>query len=77
MKIDSRLRRLGERAGGRCPECAGGVGIVVTYDEAGAGATAQRCPRCGRALTLIRVVYEGGEEGEGVSPIEQMLRDKA
>jgi hypothetical protein len=66
--IHSRLRKLEERAGeGRCPECAGGAGIVVAYDasETEAGATAQRCPRCGRAPTLIRVVYEGGEEGEG------------
>jgi predicted RNA-binding Zn-ribbon protein involved in translation (DUF1610 family) len=69
--IHSRLRKLEleERAGeGRCPECAGNAGIVVTYDasEPGVGTTAQRCPRCGRALTLIRVVYEGDEEGGGV-----------
>jgi hypothetical protein len=69
--INSRLRRLEERAGsGQCSECAGQQGIVVAYDEA----TARRaldssasCPRCGRAVTVIRVVYDGDEdEGEGV-----------
>ncbi len=67
MNIDSRLRRLEKRAGeGGCPECAGGAGIVVTYpSEPGVGTTAQRCPRCGRALTLIRVVYDDDEGGGG------------
>jgi hypothetical protein len=67
VSIDSRLRRLEERAGeGRCLECSGGAGIVVTYPSGpGVGTTAQRCPRCGRALTLIRVVYDGAEEGGG------------
>ena len=66
--IHSRLRKLEERAGeGGCPECAGNAGIVVTYDasETEAGATAQRCPRCGRAPTIIGVVYDGEEEEEG------------
>jgi hypothetical protein len=66
--INSRLRKLEEHAGeGCCPECAGAGGIVVTYDasEPGVGTTAQRCPRCGRALTLIRVVYDDEEEEGG------------
>jgi hypothetical protein len=71
VNIDSRLRRLEERAGGRCPECVGGAGIVVAYDEAVATvrreALEECCPRCGRAPTVIRVVYDGDEEGGGYS----------
>ena len=69
MNMDSRLRRLEERTGSRCPECAGNAGIVVTCDEDGATAQREaldeRCTRCGRALTLIRVVYDDDEEGGG------------
>jgi hypothetical protein len=65
--IKNRLRRLEQRAhGGGCPECAGGAGIVVTYpSETEAEPLEERCPRCGRALTIIKVVYEGTPEGEG------------
>ena len=60
--INNRLRRLEERAGGGpCPECAGAKGIAVTYGDD----PAQSCQKCGRTLTIIRVVYEGDEEGEG------------
>jgi hypothetical protein len=46
--MDSRLRRLEERAGARCPECAGSEGIVITYDEAALReALDECCPRCG------------------------------
>ncbi len=65
--MDSRLRRLEERAtaSGRCLECAGSEGIVVTYDAAvPREALDERCPRCGRTLTIIRVVYDE-PEGEG------------
>jgi hypothetical protein len=67
VNMDSRLRRLEERAGGRCPECAGNAGIVVTYDpsETEAEALEERCPECGRVPTIIKVVYDGEEEGEG------------
>jgi hypothetical protein len=67
--INSRLRRLEER-GGRvpCPECTGAEGLVVVYDEATARKVLdERCSRCGRALTIIRVVYDGNEEGVGAS----------
>ncbi len=61
--INSRLRRLEERAtDGPCPECAGSKEIVVTYDDA---VREEYCPACGRALTIISVVYDGNEEGEG------------
>ncbi len=73
--INSRLRRLEERArGGPCSECAGQQGIVVAYDEATArraldSSAGEACPRCGRAVTVIRVVYDGDEDegGEGTS----------
>jgi hypothetical protein len=69
--INSRLRRLEER-GGRvpCPECTGAEGLVVVYDEATERkALDEHCSRCGRALTIIRVLYDGNEEGGGVIPI--------
>jgi hypothetical protein len=73
VNMDNRLRRLEERAGDNCPECAGGAGIVVTYPsetEAEALEGEPRCPRCGRALTIIRVVYEDeAKPGGGVIPI--------
>ena len=44
----------------------GAEGLVVVYDEATERkALDERCSRCGRALTIIRVVYDGNEEGEG------------
>lgn len=74
--MDSRLRRLEERAGARCPECAGSEGIVITYDEAALReALDERCPRCGRVPRVIRVVYDD-EEGEGIA-IGQMLGNNA
>jgi DNA-directed RNA polymerase subunit RPC12/RpoP len=64
VNMDSRLRRLEERAGARCPECAGSEGIVIAYDEAALReALDERCPRCGRGPTVIRVV-DDEEEGE-------------
>jgi hypothetical protein len=77
--INSRIRKLERRTSeGRCSECAGARGIVLAYDEAAQReALEERCPRCGWAPSIIRVVYDGDEEGEGVSPIEQMHRDKA
>jgi hypothetical protein len=67
--INRRLRRLEERGGrGSCPECTGAEGLVVVYDEATERkALDERCSRCGRALTIIRVVYDGNEEGGGAS----------
>jgi hypothetical protein len=64
----NRLRRLEERAAasGRCPECVGGAGIVVAYDAAASRkALDERCSQCGRALTIIKVIYEDAPEGEG------------
>jgi hypothetical protein len=58
--IKSRLRRLEECArDSGCLECAGVPGIVVAYDEATERkALYECCSRCGRALTVIRVVYD-------------------
>ena len=69
--INSRLRRLEERRGRvPCPECTGAEGLVVVYDEATERkALDERCSRCGRALTIIHLVYDGNEEGGGVIPI--------
>lgn len=65
--INGRLRRLEERGGrGSCPDCTGGEGLVFVYDEATERkALDERCSRCGRALTIIRVLYDGNEEGGG------------
>jgi hypothetical protein len=58
--MKSRLRRLEERTkGSGCSECAGSQGMIVAYDEATERtALDERCSRCGRALTVIRVVYD-------------------
>jgi hypothetical protein len=58
--IISRLRRLeASSASGRCPECPGGRHIVVVYDDAASrDASEERCQRCGRAATVLRVVYD-------------------
>ena len=63
--INSRLRRLEEREGrASCPECSGAEGLVFVYDEATERkALDERCSRCGGALTIIRVVFDGNEEG--------------
>ena len=55
---------------GQCSECAGQQGIVVAYDEATArraldSSAGEACPRCGRAVTVIRVVYDGDEDEGG------------
>jgi hypothetical protein len=47
-----------------CRECAPPRGIVLVYG--GDAVQQERCPRCGRALTIIRVVEEDAE-GEGDS----------
>ncbi len=49
------------------------AGIVVAYDEATArraldSSAGEACPRCGRAVIVIRVVYEDEEEGGGGEP---------
>jgi hypothetical protein len=66
--INSRLRRLEERArGGPCPECGGGPHGPerIAIDRIPEGAE-EFCPSCGRPLwTVIKVVYEGDEEGGG------------
>ena len=58
--IKSRLRRLEECArDSGCSECTGAEGIVVAYDAATErNALNECCSRCGRALTVIRVVYD-------------------
>ena len=59
--INSRLRRLEDRAGNRCPECpAEPECIVVAYDEAACReALADLCPECGRQRSVvINVVYD-------------------
>jgi hypothetical protein len=59
--INSRLRRLEERAGDRCPECSGELErIVVAYDDAACReALDDLCPQCGRQQTVvITVVYD-------------------
>jgi hypothetical protein len=56
--LNSRLRKLEERArGGRCPECAGAKEIVVVYGND--PPPLEHCPKCGRQLTIIRVVNDG------------------
>jgi hypothetical protein len=68
--INNRLRRLEERAGDRCPECAlpAGAPERIAIDRIPEGAE-ESCQACGRPLwTVIRVVYEG-DEGGGVIPI--------
>jgi hypothetical protein len=89
VSIESRLRRLEERGrGGICPECKlppDGPGYIVMKGEGWRGETFsgdpnERCQRCGRLLYfVIEVVYgpHAGDEGEGVSPIGPMRRDKA
>jgi Zn finger protein HypA/HybF involved in hydrogenase expression len=75
VNMDSRLRRLEERAGARCPECAGSEGIVITYDEAALReALDECCPRCGRVPRVIRVVYDDEEESIAIG---QMLGNNA
>ena len=83
MSFNSRLKKLEEttRGGSRCSKCglsgdpAEAERIVVTYDDEGAlgEALPEPCPECGRPeVTLIRVVYEGAEEGEGSSVDREM-----
>ena len=65
--INNRLRRLEERTGERCPECAlpPGAPERIAIERIPEGAE-EICPSCGRPLwIIIRVVYEGDEEGEG------------
>ena len=55
--IKSRLRRLEERTkSSGCPECTGGGKEIVTV-YGNDPPPREHCPRCGRALTIIRVVY--------------------
>ena len=66
--MNSRLRRLEERAGNHCPECGDKPeqGYVYYPDEGQEAPEPPECPSCGRSLGVVfRVVYEG----EGVSPI--------
>jgi ribosomal protein L37AE/L43A len=66
VNIRTRVQRLEDRAdeGHMCRECAPPRGIVLVYG--GDAVQQERCPRCGRALTIIRVVEEDAE-GEGDS----------
>ncbi len=72
-KIASRLEKLeaSARSGpsGRCPQCGlmpQDKGYLVVEDNDPAGHIPEVCPECGRSTKIhIRVVYEGGEEGEG------------
>ena len=57
--LNSRLRKLEERVRGSCPECSGSAGIVVLYEETEDLASLERCSKCGRPLTIIRVVRDG------------------
>jgi rubrerythrin len=63
MSFRNRVRRL-EEPSWICPECAPPRGIVITY---GYDVRDERCPACGRVLTIIRVVEEGDEEGEAIA----------
>ena len=79
MSMGNRLRRLEERAGEGCPECAlpPGEPERIAIDRIPEGAE-EFCQACGRPLwTVIKVVYEDELQGEGVSPIEQMHGDQA
>jgi len=65
--LDIRPRRLEERArGGTCPECGGPHAPErIAIDRIPEGAE-EVCPACKRPLwRVIKVVYEGDEEGEG------------
>ena len=62
--IDSRLRKLEERACGSCSECSGGKGIITVWHDD--PPPREHCPKCGRGLTIIRIVYDRNElEGGG------------
>jgi hypothetical protein len=68
--MNSRLRRLEERADDRCPACALAPDeperIVVAYDEAARReALADRCPECGRPRSVVFNVVYDDEEGGG------------
>ena len=75
--IDNRLRRLERARGAPCPECGDlpprpELIVVWPPDDPLGNHTREMpkgepfCPACGRERWIImRVVYEGAEEGEG------------
>jgi hypothetical protein len=59
--ITSRLRRLEERALGRCPECHGKPQEIHAFypDKGEPVPEPERCGGCGRSLgVVLRVVYD-------------------